>query len=138
MNINKKIVMALLDSIELTESKIQKIPDHDPTVVHEDGVLTAVVESMTPLAPDLPDYFVDVVIYGMTQISQDRDGSVINSIHADIMHGITMTSVDDSVSPLDPPAEIVGIITEKVQFSADADQRYVAVHLRLAITNLYF
>lgn len=130
----------LLDLIQLTVPNVVKAVEYDRNVLQTgSGMLVSAITAIENANQGLPDYWVDVQIFGMTFAGFDSDGSVLRQIHADALGAVQRwtPAVVTAAFGLDEPAAVVGIINIASTFSNGAGYHEFSVTCRLATTELY-
>ena len=130
----------LLDLISLTASGITKSVSFDLDVAQNgSGSFVVSVGAVTNANQGLPDYWVDIVLSGLTFPENDADKTVLLNMHAEAINAVQSWTPAQLTSVLgfDDPAAVVGIINIASNFSYDGQTNIFRITLRLATTGAY-
>ena len=130
----------LLSLIGLTTPGAVKSNAYDlDTIQSGGGMVVVYFTNVINANQGLPDYFVDVVVSGMTFPDDDPQGAIIRQLHHDALGSVqrwTPESVTNALE-LPAPAKILGIINISSTFREDANAHLFQITCRLVATELY-
>lgn len=130
----------LLPLFNLSADGVTKSTSFDLDVAQNGaGSFVVSVGAVTVANQGLPDYWVDLVIAGLTFPENDPDKSIILNMHAEALNTVCSWNPQyiSSILELADPAAVVGIINIASTFNYDGQTNIFRITLRLATTGAY-
>ena len=130
----------LLPLFSFTSENVTKSTSFDLDVAQNGaGSFVASVSAVTVANQGLPDYWVDIVLSGLTFPENDPDKQTILTMHAEALNTVCSWNPEylSSILELVAPAAVVGIININSNFAYDGQTNIFRIMLRLATTGAY-
>ena len=130
----------LLPLFNLSAEGVTKTTSFDLDVAQNgEGSFVVSVGAVTVANQGLPDYWVDMVVAGLTFPENDPDKQTILTMHAEALNAICSWNPQylTSILELVDPAAVVGIINISSTFSYDGQTNIFRITFRLATTGAY-
>lgn len=130
----------LLPLFNLSADGVTKSTSFDLDVAQNGaGSFVVSVGAVTVANQGLPDYWVDLVVAGLTFPENDTNKSIIMNMHAEALNTVCSWSPEylTSIFELVSPATVVGIINISSTFNYDGATNIFRITLRLATTGAY-
>ena len=130
----------LLPLFNLTADGVTKSTSFDLDVAQNGaGSFVVSVSAVTVANQGLPDYWVDIVLSGLTFPENDPDKQIILTMHAEALNTVCSWSPELLTSVLEfvAPAAVVGIVDINSNFAYDGQTNIFRIQFRLATTGTY-
>ena len=130
----------LLPLFNLSADGVTKSTSFDLDVAQNGaGSFVVSVGAVTVANQGLPDYWVDLVVAGLTFPENDVDKSIILTMHSEALNTVSSWTPDyiSSILEFVSPAAVVGIINIASTFNFDGTTNIFRITLRLATTGTY-
>ena len=142
MTVHENIVSGMLDLITLSDENIIKTESFDPeTELTGKGVLTLDIAFIPahPGAPAIPNYEINVVIRGMTYMSEDPEKRIIRKMFEETVRSLSVVKPDNlqAFFPSDSTVFVM-LPTGEAKIEEGISEFIFALNYKIIVGNLLF